>query len=112
MRILHTSDWHIGRTFHGNSTLEALAEVLAALTVQVEQAGVDVVVVAGDVYDRAVPSSDATAVLDRVVGRLLGAGAQVVLTPGNHDSARRLGTFSGLLATAGLHVRAATPALD
>ena len=73
---------------------------------------VDVVVVAGDIYDRAVPSADATAVLDRVVGRLLRAGAQVVLTPGNHDSARRLGTFSGLLSAAGLHVRAATPALD
>jgi exonuclease SbcD len=51
-------------------------------------------------------------VLDRVVGRLLGAGATVVLTPGNHDSARRLGTFSGLLSVAGLHVRAATDRLD
>jgi exonuclease SbcD len=68
--------------------------------------------VAGDVYDRAVPSADATAVLDRVVGRLRAAGAQVVLTPGNHDSARRLGTFSRLLTAAGLHVRASTGALD
>jgi exonuclease SbcD len=59
-----------------------------------------------------VPSADATGVLDRVVGRLLRAGAAVVLTPGNHDSARRLGTFSGLLSAAGLHVRAATAGLD
>jgi len=46
MRILHTSDWHIGRTFHGNSTMDALAEVLGALTVQVRENAVDVVIVA------------------------------------------------------------------
>ena len=67
---------------------------------------VDVVLVAGDVYDRAVPSADATAVLDRAVGRLRAAGAEVVLTPGNHDSARRLGIVARLLAAAGVHVRA------
>lgn len=53
MRILHTSDWHIGRTFHGNSTMDALAEVLGALTVQVRENAVDVVIVAGDVFDSA-----------------------------------------------------------
>ncbi|MGY1754909.1 exonuclease SbcCD subunit D [Blastococcus sp. SYSU D01042] len=112
MRLLHTSDWHIGRTLHGTDLLAEQEAVLGGLAAVVAAERVDLVVVAGDVYDRAVPSADATAVLDRVVGRLLAAGAQVVLTPGNHDSARRLGTFSGLLATAGLHVRAATPALD
>ena len=79
--------------------LSGLASVVAAEKI-------DAVLVAGDVYDRAVPSADATAVLDRVVERLLKAGAAVVMTPGNHDSARRLGTFSGLLSAAGLHVRA------
>ncbi len=112
MRFLHTSDWHIGRTLHGTDLLVEQEAVLGGLAAVVAAESVDLVVVAGDIYDRAVPSADATAVLDRVVGRLLAAGAQVVLTPGNHDSARRLGTFSGLLAAAGLHVRAATPALD
>ncbi|MGY1887664.1 exonuclease SbcCD subunit D [Blastococcus sp. SYSU DS0753] len=112
MRLLHTSDWHIGRTLHGTDLLAEQEEVLSGLAAVVAQEGVDVVVVAGDVYDRAAPSADATAVLDRVVGRLLATGARVVLTPGNHDSARRLGTFSGLLSAAGLHVRAATPRLD
>ncbi len=112
MRLLHTSDWHIGRTLHGTDLLAEQEAVLGGLAEVVRAESVDLVVVAGDVYDRAVPSADATAVLDRVVGRLLRAGAQVVLTPGNHDSARRLGTFSGLLSAAGLHVRAATPALD
>jgi DNA repair protein SbcD/Mre11 len=112
MRLLHTSDWHIGRTLHGTDLLAEQEEVLGGLAAVIASERVDVVVVAGDVYDRAVPSADATAVLDRVVGRLLGTGARVVLTPGNHDSARRLGTFSGLLSAAGLHVRAATARLD
>ncbi|MGY2129952.1 exonuclease SbcCD subunit D [Blastococcus sp. SYSU DS0617] len=112
MRLLHTSDWHIGRTLHGTDLLAEQDAVLGGLAAVVTAEAVDLVVVAGDIYDRAVPSADATAVLDRVVARLLAAGAQVVLTPGNHDSARRLGTFSGLLSAAGLHVRAATPALD
>jgi exonuclease SbcD len=112
MRLLHTSDWHIGRSLHGADLLREQEEVLCGLADVVVAESVDVVVVAGDVYDRAVPSADATGVLDRVVGRLLRAGAAVVLTPGNHDSARRLGTFSGLLAAAGLHVRATTAGLD
>jgi exonuclease SbcD len=112
MRLLHTSDWHIGRSLHGADLLREQEEVLSGLADVVGAEAVDVVVVAGDVYDRAVPSADATGVLDRVIGRLLQAGAAVVLTPGNHDSARRLGTFSGLLSAAGLHVRATTAGLD
>jgi exonuclease SbcD len=112
MRLLHTSDWHIGRTLHGTELLAEQEAVLTGLARVVAAESVDVVLVAGDVYDRAVPSADATAVLDRVVGRLLAAGAAVVMTPGNHDSARRLGTFSGLLSAAGLHVRASTGRLD
>jgi exonuclease SbcD len=112
MRLLHTSDWHIGRSLHGTDLLAEQEKVLGGLADLVRAERVDAVVVAGDVYDRAVPSADAQAVLDRVVGRLLAAGAAVVLTPGNHDSARRLGTFSRLLAQAGLHVRAVTGRLD
>jgi exonuclease SbcD len=112
MRLLHTSDWHIGRSLHGADLLREQEAVLSGLADVVVAESVDAVVVAGDVYDRAVPSADATGVLDRVVGRLLRAGAAVVLTPGNHDSARRLGTFSGLLSAAGLHVRATTAGLD
>ena len=108
MRLLHTSDWHIGRSLHGTDLLTEQEAVLGRLAEVVAAESVDVVLVAGDVYDRAVPSADATAVLSRAVERLRRAGAQVVLTPGNHDSARRLGTFSGLLAAGGLHVRALT----
>jgi exonuclease SbcD len=112
MRLLHTSDWHIGRSLHGTDLLAEQEQVLGGLAGVVAAEGVDVVVVAGDVYDRAVPSADAMAVLDRVLVRLRRAGATVVLTPGNHDSARRLGFVSGLLAVSGVHVRADTPGLD
>src|SRR4051794_22670933 len=112
MRLLHTSDWHIGRSLHGTDLLAEQEAVLSGLAAVVRAEQVDVVLVAGDVYDRAVPSADATAVLDRVLSRLRAAGAAVVLTPGNHDSARRLGFASGLLAVSGVHVRAATGGLD
>jgi DNA repair protein SbcD/Mre11 len=112
MRLLHTSDWHLGRSLHGTDLLREQEAVLGGLAEVVAAEGVDVVLVAGDVYDRAVPPADATAVLDRVLTRLRAAGAAVVLTPGNHDSARRLGFAAGLLAVSGVHVRAATPLLD
>ncbi|MCU1617381.1 MAG: sbcD [Frankiales bacterium] len=112
MRLLHTSDWHIGRSLHGTDLLAEQEAVLGRLAEVVAAESVDAVVVAGDVYDRAVPSADATAVLDRALQRLTAAGAAVVLTPGNHDSARRLGFASGLLAASGVHLRTDTAALD
>src|SRR3954468_17682095 len=112
MRLLHTSDWHIGRSLHGTDLLAEQEAVLSGLADVVRAESVDVVLVAGDVYDRAVPSADAQAVLVRVVGALKAAGATVVLTPGNHDSARRLGAWSALLAVSGVHFRAATTRAD
>ncbi|MFC7788491.1 exonuclease SbcCD subunit D [Microbacterium sp. MAHUQ-60] len=103
MRILHTSDWHIGRTFHGHSTLAALAEVLAALVEQVRENDVDVVIVAGDVFDSATPAASAYTLLDQTLLALHETGATVVMTSGNHDSAARLGFHSGLLRD-GIHV--------
>jgi len=103
MRILHTSDWHIGRTFHGNSTMDALAEVLGALTEQVRANAVDVVVVAGDVFDSATPSGAAYTLLGDALVSLHETGARVVVTSGNHDSAARLG-FQARLLREGIHV--------
>lgn len=103
MRILHTGDWHIGRSFHGHSTLEALAEVLDALVAQVRENDVDVVLVAGDVFDSATPAADAYTLLTDVLVGLSEAGAQVIVTSGNHDSAARLG-FQARLLREGIHV--------
>ncbi|MBO9625670.1 MAG: exonuclease SbcCD subunit D C-terminal domain-containing protein [Microbacterium sp.] len=103
MRILHTSDWHIGRTFHGNQTMDALAEVLDALVTQVAENAVDVVVVAGDVFDSATPSGPAYTLLSDALLALHETGARVIVTSGNHDSAARLG-FQARLLRDGIHV--------
>ena len=103
MRILHTSDWHIGRTFHGSSTMDALADVLAALVAQVRAQDVDVVVVAGDVFDSATPAGPAYTLLGDTLVALHDAGAAVIVTSGNHDSAARLG-FQARLLRDGIHV--------
>src|SRR4051794_24987723 len=90
MRILHTSDWHLGRSFHRVDLLSAQAAFLDHLVETVRTESVDVVVVAGDVYDRALPPVDAVALCDDGLRRLAGSGARTVVISGNHDSARRL----------------------
>ena len=104
MRIWHTSDWHVGRTFHGHATLEPLEGVLREMAETVRALEVDVVVVAGDVYDSSTPSADAIGVFNRSLRRLRDAGPQVVLTAGNHDSPTRLGSMSDFVAASGVHV--------
>ncbi|CAL4858976.1 exonuclease SbcCD subunit D [Microbacterium sp. MM2322] len=103
MRILHTSDWHIGRTFHGHSTLDALRGVLDELTAQVRANDVDVVIVAGDVFDSATPAAACYTLLSDTLRGIAATGARVVVTSGNHDSAARLGFQAGLLRD-GIHV--------
>ena len=105
MRILHTSDWHLGRSFHREGLLPAQAGFLDHLLEVVESEQVDLVVVSGDIYDRALPQVEAVALADDTFARLAASRARVVLTSGNHDSARRLGFGSRLMDAAGLHVR-------
>jgi len=104
MKILHTSDWHIGRTFHTHSTLAHLRIVLDALVDIVRDRQVDVVAVAGDIFDSATPSADSYALLSGTLQRLHATGARVVMTSGNHDSATRLGFQSEWAGLAGIHV--------
>ncbi len=104
MRIIHTSDWHLGRRFERESLEDDQRAFLGWLTTLVEERQVDLVVVAGDVYDRSLPAEDAVTLLDRGLDGLRAAGAEVVLIPGNHDSARRLGFGAGRQALGGVHV--------
>lgn len=104
MRILHTSDWHIGRRFERESLEDDQRAFLAWLAEVVAAERVDLVLVAGDVYDRSQPAEEAVALLDAGLDALRAAGAQVVLVPGNHDSARRLGFGAGRQALGGVHV--------
>ena len=112
MRILHTSDWHLGRSFHGASLLEAQEEFIDRLIATIIAEHIDVLLVAGDVYDRALPSVDAVSLFDRSLVRLRETGAQIIVTSGNHDSALRLGFGSALLEHAGLHLRTRVEDLD
>jgi exonuclease SbcD len=103
--LIHTSDWHLGRSFHQVGLLDAQAAYIDHLVETVRAEKVDAVLVSGDVYDRALPAPDTVELLSEAVTRLTDAGAQVVLSSGNHDSAIRLGFAAALLERAGLHIR-------
>ncbi len=97
MLALHTSDWHLGRGLHGHDLLAAQAAFVDHLVEVVRAESVDVVLVAGDVHDRAIPPVRALELFDEALSRLRDAAAHVVVISGNHDAARRLGDKSGLL---------------
>jgi exonuclease SbcD len=105
MRLLHTSDWHLGRSLHRADLLGAQAAFVDHLVDTVRAEHVDTVLVAGDVYDRALPPVEAVGLFDEALHRLTDAGARVVLISGNHDSAARLGVNARLLDRAGVHLR-------
>jgi DNA repair protein SbcD/Mre11 len=111
MRFLHTSDWHLGRSLHRADLREAQAGFLDHLVDTVRAERVDAVLVAGDVYDRAIPPVDAVALYEDALARLRAAGARVILISGNHDSARRLGVNSALIDASGVHLRTRPAAL-
>ncbi len=105
MRMLHTSDWHLGRTLHRADLRQAQAGYLDHLVETVRSERIDAVLVSGDVYDRAIPPVDAVALCEDGLARLRDAGARVVVISGNHDSARRLGFASALVDQAGVYLR-------
>ena len=98
MRILHTSDWHLGRTFHGRVLDDAQAAFADHLVELARCEAVDI------------PPTDSVRLLDETLRRLSEL-TRVVLTPGNHDSAQRLGFGAGLLRE-GLTIRARTAEVD
>jgi DNA repair protein SbcD/Mre11 len=108
MRLLHTSDWHLGRTLHRADLRAAQETFLDHLVDTVRAERVDAVLVAGDVYDRAIPPLDAVRMCEDALARLRATGARVVLISGNHDSARRLGFGGSLFDVAGVHLRTRT----
>ena len=105
MKILHTSDWHLGLDFYGASLLrdqEAMVDRIADIAAR-ERVGA--VLLAGDVFDRAVVGADAMGVYNRAMRRLcLEERIPVVVCAGNHDGAARLSLLQELLAPSGLHV--------
>ncbi|HEY1640225.1 MAG TPA: exonuclease SbcCD subunit D [Streptosporangiaceae bacterium] len=111
-RLIHTSDWHLGRTLHGESLLAHQGEFLDWLLAESLARQADAVLVSGDVYDRAVPPVDAVTLLDATLVAFARAGIPMLITSGNHDSAVRLGFAAGLSEAAGIHLRTSVADLD
>lgn len=105
MRLLHTSDWHIGKRFEETDLIPQQAEFCDWLVDFVRQEQIDAVLLAGDIFDRALPKSDAIDLVDDVFNRLSDAGATIVAISGNHDSAASLNLGSRFMSSAGLFIR-------
>lgn len=109
MRVLHTSDWHIGRRFKGIDLLEYQRKALEWLIGLIKREQVDVLCVSGDVYDAPRPSAEAVRLFNEMFQRLglmevNGHPLHIIFTPGNHDSAARLG-FAAALMLPNVHMR-------
>ncbi|MFA0414639.1 exonuclease SbcCD subunit D [Vibrio renipiscarius] len=105
MKFLHTSDWHLGRQFHNVSLLEDQQDVLKQIITYIEQNPVDALVIAGDIYDRSVPPTAAIELMNDFVERVCGELAlPIILIPGNHDGAQRLGFAASQMKGSGLHI--------
>lgn len=105
MKLLHTSDWHLGRFFHNVSLLDDQRIVLAQIIAYAVEHKVDGVLIAGDVFDRAIPPAPAIALLDEVLHELTQVHQiPVILISGNHDSAERLAFGARQLANQNLHI--------
>jgi len=107
MRLLHTSDWHLGRSFHGASLLDEQAEALDRIVELARDGAVDLVVIAGDLYDRAIPPAEAVSLFTHTLARLRSAGIAVVAIAGNHDSHVRVSVYDQLLTDLGVTIRGA-----
>jgi exonuclease SbcD len=105
MRLLHTSDWHLGRNFHGGSLLEDQATALARIVDLAKKECVDAVLIAGDIYDRAIPPAEAVQLLNDTLAQLRETGAAVVAIAGNHDSHVRVSIYDPLLSSFGVTIR-------
>lgn len=105
MKFIHTADWHLGRQFHNVSLIEDQRHLLEQLVTLAEESGAEAFVIAGDVFDRAVPNPDAVALLDDFLAEMvLRLELPVIMIAGNHDSPGRLGFGSRLFRKAGVFV--------
>lgn len=105
MKILHTSDWHIGRSLYGRKRYDETEAFLDWLVRVIEDENIDVILVAGDVFDNSTPSNRAQELYYRFLARAAAsAGRHVVIVAGNHDSPSLLSAPKGLLKFLNVHV--------
>jgi exonuclease SbcD len=104
MRVLHTGDWHVGKTLHRRQRLEEVDRVLGEVVAIARDEAVDLTLVCGDVFDHFAPSAEAERIVYRALLGLREAGSAVVVIPGNHDNAKRFGAVEQLSEAAGIVV--------
>lgn len=102
MKFLHTSDWHIGKTLKGRSRLDEQEAVLTEIVALAAEHRVDAVLIAGDLYDSAVPTPEAQRILIKTLIALADTGAHVIAMAGNHDSAGMIDAYRPLADHAGI----------
>ena len=104
MKFVHLSDLHLGKRVNEFSMLEDQRYILTEILRIIDEERPDGVLIAGDVYDKSVPSAEAVALLDDFLVRLAGRDLQVLLVSGNHDSPERLAFGGRLMAGQGVHI--------
>ncbi len=105
MKIIHTSDWHIGKLVHGLHMTEDQEYILEQILEIIEEESPDVLIISGDIYDRSVPPTEAIKLLDKTIAKiLLKFNCQIIMIAGNHDNPYRLSFASQLLKSQGLHI--------
>lgn len=104
MRIMHTSDWHIGKKLNGKTRLDEQREVLGEIAAICERESIDLVLVAGDVYDTYTPSAEAEELFFESIEKIASEKRAVVVISGNHDDLQRLCAASALASRANAYV--------
>ena len=104
VRLLHTSDWHIGKTIRGLSRADEHREVLAEIAEIATERDIDIVVVAGDLFETSSPNAESEAIAWRALLDLASTAAHVVVIAGNHDNPRRLGALRDLARLGNIHI--------
>ena len=102
MKLIHTSDWHVGKTLKGRDRLDEQRAVLAEIAQMAEENQVDAVLVAGDVYESWAPSAQAQQLVIQTLLRLRQAGAEVIVIAGNHDHGPTFEAYRPLMNVAGI----------
>lgn len=104
MRLLHISDLHLGKRFKEFSLLEDQEHILEQILILTDKTAPDGILIAGDIYDKSVPSAEAVALFDRFLTRLAARRIPVFAISGNHDSAERIAFGSSLMTQSGIHL--------
>ncbi len=104
MKLIHLSDLHLGKRVNEFSMLEDQKDILNKMIAVIEEEQPDAVLIAGDVYDKSVPSAEAVELFDEFLVQLANAKTQVFIISGNHDSAERLAFANRLIDASGIHL--------